>query len=67
MRGTYVNESISEVQLSASSGTILIGVWKKRKNMWYIFEPGNEKNVMDVLTPRQFDEAVKNEKYSLKS
>ena len=55
LRNIYVNEStspISTVQLSANSGTTLIGTWKKRKNMWYIFEPGSENNVMDVLTPR---------------
>jgi hypothetical protein len=53
------------VQLSSNSGTILIGAWKERKNMWYIFEPGSEKNVIDVLNPRQFDEAIQNKKYSL--
>jgi hypothetical protein len=64
----YVNESSSliSVQLSSESGTILIGVWRKRKNMWYIFKHGSEKNVVDVLTPSQFDEAIKNRKYSLK-
>jgi hypothetical protein len=33
--------------------------------MWYIFEPGSEKNVIDVLTPSQFHEAIQNGKYSL--
>ena len=69
MRDMYVNEStspISVVQLSANSGIKLIGVWKKKKYMWCIFEPGNEKNIIDVLTPSQFDEAIKNKKYSLK-
>ena len=68
MRDIYVNESTSpvSVQLSAKSGTILIGIWKKRKNMWCIFEPGSEKNRIDVLTPSQSDEAIKNKKYSLK-
>jgi hypothetical protein len=27
--------------------------------MWYIFEPG-KMNVIDALTPYQFDEAIKN-------
>lgn len=68
MRDIYVNESTSpvSVQLSANSGTILIGILKKRKNMWYIIKPGSEKNVIDVLTPSQFDEAIKTKKYSLK-
>jgi hypothetical protein len=61
MRDIYVNESTSpiSVQLSADNGTILIGIWKKRKSMWYIFEPG-KMNVIDALTPYQFDEAIKN-------
>lgn len=64
----YVNESSNpiSVQLSSDSGTILVGVWKPRKNMWYIFEPGSKKNVIDVLSPRQFDEAIQSKKYSLK-
>ncbi|MGE5660831.1 MAG: hypothetical protein ACM3X1_01145 [Ignavibacteriales bacterium] len=68
MRDIYVNENTSSVsvQLSTNGGTILIGIWKKRKNMWCIFEPGSEKNIIDVLTPSQFDEAIKNKKYSLK-
>jgi hypothetical protein len=68
MRDIYVNESTGpvSVQLAANSGTILIGIWKKRKNMWCIFEPGSEMNIIDVLTPSQFDEAIKNKKYSLK-
>ncbi len=67
MRDIYVNESTNpSVQLSANSGTILIGIWKKRKNMWYILDSGSEKNIIEVLTPTQFDEAIKNKKYSLK-
>ena len=42
-------------------------VWKQRKNIWYIVELENEKNVLDVLTPLQFNEAIQNKKYSLKS
>ena len=34
--------------------------------MWYVVEPGNEKNVIDVLTPSQFLEAIENGKYSFK-
>jgi hypothetical protein len=30
--------------------------------MWYIFEPGSEKNIIDELTPNQFDEAIQNKK-----
>jgi hypothetical protein len=62
MRDTYVNESSNQisVQLSTNSETILFGVWKKKKNLWYIFESGHEKNVIDMLSPRQFDEAIQN-------
>jgi hypothetical protein len=68
MRDTYVNESSNQisVQLSTNSETILFGVWNKKKNLWYIFESGNEKNVIDILSPRQFDEAIHDKKYSLR-
>jgi hypothetical protein len=68
MRDIYVDERANpiSVQLSANNGTTLIGIWKKRKNMWFIFELGSEENVLDVLSPRQFDEAIQNKKYSLK-
>ena len=68
MRDIYVNENTNQisVQLSANSGSMLIGVWKKKKNMWYIFEPGDKKNVIDMLSPRQFEEAIQSKKYSLK-
>jgi hypothetical protein len=69
MRNMYVNEStdpISVIPLSANGGKILNAVWKQRKYMWYVVEPGNEKNVIDILTPRQFHEAIENGKYSFK-
>jgi hypothetical protein len=69
MRDIYVNEStnpLSIILLSTPSGTILNAIWKQRKDMWYVVESGNEKNVIDVLTPRQFHEAIQNGKYSLK-
>ena len=68
MRNIYVNESssnpISVISLSTTDGTTLNAVWKNRKNTWHVVEPGNEKNVIDVLTPRQFHEAIENRKYS---
>jgi hypothetical protein len=69
MRDIYVNEStnpLSIILLSTPSGTILNAIWKQRKDMWYVVESGNEKNVIDVLTPRQFHEAIQNGKSSLK-
>ena len=60
MRNIYVNESsdpISVIPLSTTGGRTLA---------WYVVEPGNEKNVIDVPTPRQFDEAIENGKYSFK-
>jgi hypothetical protein len=69
MRDIYVNEStnpLSIILLSTPSGTILNAIWKQRKDMWYVVESGNKKNVIDVLTPRQFHEAIQNGKYSLK-
>jgi hypothetical protein len=69
MRNMYVNESsdpVSVIPLSTNGGMILNAVWKQRKNTWYVVEPGNEKNVIDMLTPRQFQEAIENGKYSFK-
>jgi hypothetical protein len=69
MRNMYVNESsdpVSVIPLSTNGGMILNAVWKQRKDTWYVVEPGNEKNVIDMLTPRQFQEAIENGKYSFK-
>jgi hypothetical protein len=65
----YWNDSsgmISVINLSTAGGATLNAVWKQRKDKWYVVEPGSEKNVIDVLTPRQFHEAIENGKYSLK-
>ncbi len=70
MKNLYVyassNEPISVISLSTTDGVTLNAVWKKRKDAWYIVEPGNETNVIDVLTPRQFHEAIENGRYSFK-
>jgi hypothetical protein len=69
MRDVYVNEStnpISIILLSTPSGTTVNAIWKQRKDMWYVVESCNEKNVIDVLTPRQFHEAIQNGKYSFR-
>ena len=68
MREIFVIENtkpISVIPLSTTGGTTLHAVWKQKKLTWYVIEPGNEKNVIDVLTPRQFHEAIQNGKYSL--
>ena len=65
----YMNESTrptNVVQLSTDRETTVIGIWKQRKNMWYIVELENEKNVTDVLTAHQFHDAIQNKKYTLK-
>ena len=44
-----MNESsdpISVIPLSTTGGTTLNAVWKQRKDMWYVVEPGSEKNVV---------------------
>jgi hypothetical protein len=69
MRNMYVNQSrnpVSVIPLSTNSGITLNAVWKQRKDTWYVVEPGNEKNIIDMLTPRQFQEAIENGKYSFK-
>ena len=65
----YWNDSsipVNVINLSTTGGATLNAVWKQRKNTWYVVEPGSEKNVIDVLTPRQFHEAIENGKYSFK-
>jgi hypothetical protein len=69
MRNIYVNESsdpISVIPLYTTGGRTLNAIWKQRRGTWYVVELANEKNVIDVLTPRQFDEAIENGKYSFK-
>ena len=64
-----MNESsdpISVIPLSTTGGTTLNAFWKQRKVVWYVVGPGNERNVIDILTPRQFHEAIENGKYSFK-
>jgi hypothetical protein len=49
MRNIYVNESsdpTSEIPLSTTRGITLNGVWKQKKVMWYVVEPGSKKNVI---------------------
>ena len=44
-----MNESsdpISVIPLSRTGGTTSNAVWNQRKDMWYVVEPGNEKNVI---------------------
>ena len=65
----YRNEAISVINLSTTGGVILNAVWKQRKEMWYVVDSGSmmKKNVdMDVLTPRQFHEAIRDGKHTLK-
>lgn len=63
MSDIYVNESINpirEIPLSTTGGIALIGVWKQRKDTWYVVQPWSEKNVIESLRPRQFHEAIQN-------
>jgi hypothetical protein len=55
------------IVLSTAAGTRLNAIWKQRKERWYIAEAGNEWNpskVVDILTPRQFQDSVESRKYS---
>ena len=45
----YWNDSsgpISVINLSTTGGATLNAVWKQMKDMWYVVEPGSEKNVI---------------------
>lgn len=66
MRDKYVNETTTVIPVSTTDGTTLNAVWKRRKDTWYVVEAGSEKNVIDVLTPRQFHESIQDGKYSLR-
>jgi hypothetical protein len=68
MRELYLYESeepIDVIPLSTSGGAALNAVWKQRKGMWYVVGPLNKKNIIDRLTPRQFQEAIEKGKYFL--
>ena len=52
------------IALSTAAGVRLNAIWKQRKDKWYIVDLGD--NVVDILTPRQFQDAVENRKYFFK-
>jgi hypothetical protein len=52
------------ITLSTTAGVRLNAIWKQRKDKWYIVDLWN--NVVDILTPRQFQDAVENGKYFFK-
>jgi hypothetical protein len=54
------------IVLSTTAGTRLNAIWKRKKDRWYILGSGNERNLenlVDILTPRQFQDALENGKY----
>lgn len=61
---------IDIIIVSTASGVTLNAIWKQRNDRWYIVEPeenrGNLNNVVDTLTPRQFQHAIEDGKYTLK-
>jgi cytoplasmic iron level regulating protein YaaA (DUF328/UPF0246 family) len=51
------------IALSTAAGTTLYAFWKQKKDRWHIVEARNERNpdnmmVVDVLTSRQFQDAI---------
>ena len=60
------------VVLTTTTGVRLVAIWKQRVDRWYIVaveesenEKENLKKVIDKLTPRQFQDAVENGRYSI--
>jgi hypothetical protein len=55
------DEQRSVIVLSTTAGARLYAIWKQKKDRWYI-ESRNERNtgnvVVDILTPRQFQDAI---------
>ena len=65
-----VLEQRNVVVLTTTTG--LVAIWKQRLDRWYIVaveesenEKENLKKVIDKLTPRQFQDAVENGRYSI--
>lgn len=53
--------------LSTTTGIRLAAIWKPKMDKWYIVEidfKGDLKNIIDILTPRQFQDAFENGQYS---
>jgi hypothetical protein len=53
---------------STATGVRLVAIWKQKVERWYIIvEPESEtenlKNVIDKLTPRQFQDALEKGKF----
>jgi hypothetical protein len=65
----YADSPRNVIALSTTAGTGLNAIWKQKEGKWYIGEAGNERNlnnVVDILTPRQFQDAIENGKYFFK-
>jgi hypothetical protein len=67
-----VLEQRNVVVLTTTTGVRLVAIWKQRLDRWYIVaveesenEKENLKKVIDKLTPRQFQDAVENGRYSI--
>jgi hypothetical protein len=64
-------EQRSVVVLTTTTGVRIVAIWKQKLERWYIVvesedekEKRNLKKVLDKLTPRQFQDAVENGRYS---
>lgn len=64
-------EQRSVVVLTTTTGVRIVAIWKQKLERWYIVvesedekEKRNLKKVVDKLTPRQFQDAVENGRYS---
>ena len=55
------------IGLTTANGIKLNAIWKGSKSKWYIFESdteGKSNNIISVLTPSQFQDAIDNAEYS---
>ena len=60
-KNPYEDEQRSVIVLSTTAGAKLYTVWKQKKDRWHIVEARKERNpgnVVDVLTPHQFQNAI---------
>jgi hypothetical protein len=62
-------EERNAIVLATTAGVRLTAIWKQKKDRWHIVDSENDRNldkIVEILTPRQFQDAVENGRYFLK-
>ena len=55
------------ILLTTPTGSKVSAIWKRTKDRWYIMESttGDTRKPLEILTPRQFQDAIDNKEYTL--